>query len=326
MKLIIQIPCYNEENTLPETVNDLKKIIPELEKLGIDEVEFLIIDDGSVDRTVEVARREGIHHIVRLKQHKGLAYGFRAGVDAALRLGADVLINTDADNQYKAEDVITILEPILLGEADMVIGERPIEEIEHFSFVKKKLQRLGSKIVSLAAGVYIPDTTSGFRAFSREALLQIVVLGEYTYTLETIIQAGRKKIPIKSVPIRVNKNVLRESRLIKSIPQYIARSIGAIFRTILIYKPLEVFFAIGTIPLLIGLALGIRYLYFYFNGQGEGHIQSLILMTVLFMIGVLTVVVGLLADLMGSQRKIQEETLYRVRRLERDLEGKKHDN
>ena len=316
MKLIIQIPCYNEENTLPSTLADLRRVVPEIKKLGIDKVEFLVIDDGSEDNTVEVARKGGVHHIVKLKQHKGLAYGFKAGVDAALRLGADILVNTDADNQYAADDIVTLLKPILEGRADIVVGERPIEKIEHFSPIKKKLQRLGSKVVSLAAGVEIPDTTSGFRAFSREALLQIVVIGEYTYTLETIIQAGRKKIPIISVPIRVNRDVLRESRLIKSIPQYIGRSIGAIFRTILIYKPLEVFLVLGILPLILGFALGIRYLYFYFNGQGEGHIQSLILMTVLFMVGVLTIVVGLIADLLGSQRKIQEEILYRVRELE----------
>ncbi len=318
MKLIIQIPCYNEEKTLPATLADLKRVEPDIKELGIDTVEFLVVDDGSEDNTVEVAKREGVHHIVRLKQHKGLAYGFRAGVDAALRLGADLLVNTDADNQYAADDIVTLLKPIIEERADIVIGERPIEEIEHFSPLKKKLQRLGSRVVSLAAGVEIPDTTSGFRAFSREALLQIVVVGEYTYTLETIIQAGRKKIPIVSVPIKVNREVLRESRLIKSIPQYITRSVGAIFRTILIYKPLEVFLSLGIIPILLGLALGIRYLYFYFNGQGEGHIQSLILMTVLFMVGILTIVVGLLADLLGSQRKIQEEILYRVRKFESD--------
>ncbi len=316
MKLIIQIPCYNEEKTLPVTIASIRKVIPDLQKLGFSSVEILVIDDGSEDGTVEVAKKEGVDHIVELKEHKGLAFGFKTGIDVALQLGADVVINTDADNQYVAEDMVKLLEPIIEGKADIVIGERPIEEIEHFSPLKKKLQRLGSKVVSLAAGVDIPDTTSGFRAFSREALLQIVILGEYTYTLETIIQAGRKKIPIVSVPIRVNREVIRESRLIKSIPQYIYRAVEAIFRTILIYKPLAVFFYIGMIPIILALLIGARYLYFYYHGEGAGHIQSLILMIILFMIGIITVVAGLVADLLGSIRKIEEESLYHIKRME----------
>ena len=321
MKLVIQIPCYNEEKTLPTTLAEIRKIFPAIRENGVDEVEIMVVDDGSEDKTVEVAREEGVDHIVKLKQHKGLAYAFKAGIDAALRVGADILVNTDADNQYAARDIPRLIEPILKEEADIVIGERPIEKIEHFSYIKKKLQRLGSKVVSAAAGVNIPDTTSGFRAFSREALLQLVILGEYTYTLETIIQAGRKKIPITSIPIEVNREVLRESRLIKSIPEYIARSTSAIFRTILTYKPLEIFLLIGLVILLLGTILGVRYLFFYYRGEGSGHVQSLILMTILFMIGFLTIVVGLLADLIGNLRKISEDTLSRVKNLESHIKS-----
>jgi len=310
MKLIIQIPCYNEEKTLAETYADLPKKIE-----GIDEIEYLIINDGSNDKTVEVAKSLGFNHIVSFKQNKGLAKGFMAGIDACLHLGADIIVNTDADNQYYGADIEKLVRPIVDGKADIVIGERPIDETEHFSWQKKKFQRIGSWVVRLASNTKIPDAPSGFRAYSREAALRLNVINEYTYTLETIIQAGHNKIAMMSVPIRTNPET-RKSRLFKSMWSYIKRSASVIIRSFMMYKPLKFFGILGTIIFLIGAAIGVRFLVFYLSGTGGGHIQSLILSAILILMGVQTFIVGLQADIIAANRKILEDIQYRVRKME----------
>ena len=310
MKLIIQIPCYNEEKTLPVTLNDLPTQID-----GIDTIEYLIINDGSTDRTVEVAKEKGVHHVVSFKNNKGLARGFMAGIDACLRLGADIIVNTDADNQYCGADIEKLVRPILDGQADMVIGERPISDIEHFSPIKKKLQRLGSWTVRIASHTNIPDAPSGFRAYSREAAMKLNVVSEYTYTLETIIQAGKKNVAITSVPIRTNSE-LRKSRLFKSMWGYIKRSIFTILRIFMMYKPLKFFTILGASIFLIGAILVGRFLIFYFSGYGSGHVQSLIIASVLLMLGFQTIIVGLQADIIAANRKLLEDIQYRVRKIE----------
>lgn len=314
MKLIIQIPCYNEAETLEIALNDLPKHID-----GIDEIEYLIINDGSKDNTVEVALNWGVHYVVNFKQNKGLAKGFMAGIDACLRHGADIIVNTDADNQYCGEDIETIVRPILEGKADMVIGERPIDETEHFSPIKKKLQHLGSWVVRKASHTDIPDAPSGFRAYSREAAMHINVINDYTYTLETIVQAGRSKIPIMSVPIRTNPE-LRSSRLFHSMWGYVKKSMLTILRAFMWYKPLYCFSLVALVPAVIGLGIGIRFLVFYFNGAGNGHVQSLILACTLLIIGFITFVIGLLADTIAANRRILEDVQYHVRKLEYDRE------
>jgi glycosyltransferase involved in cell wall biosynthesis len=316
VKLIIQIPCYNEEETLSLTVRDLPKEIP-----GVDQIEVLVIDDGSTDRTAEVAREAGVDYIVRLTNNKGLAEGFMVGLDACLRLGADIIVNTDADNQYNGQDIPRLIEPILEGKADMVVGDRQINDVEYFSPIKKKLQNLGSWVVRNVSGTDIPDATSGFRAFSREAALRLNVVSRFTYTLETIIQAGKKNIALTHVPVRTNGK-LRESRLFKSIPSYIKKSIGTILRIYTMYEPLRMFVAFGGFIFGLGLILSFRFLYFYLTGDRDGHIQSLILASVFFIIGFQTMVLGLLADLSGNNRRLIEDALYRIRRQE--LESKKH--
>ncbi|KUG03008.1 glycosyltransferase [hydrocarbon metagenome] len=308
MKLIIQIPCYNEELTLPQTFADLPKHID-----GIDTIECLIINDGSTDRTVEVARELGIQHIVSFKQNKGLAHGFMAGIDACLHLGADIIVNTDADNQYCGEDIVKLIQPIILNKADIVVGERPIDQTEYFSWVKKKCQHLGSMVVRIASNTDIPDAPSGFRAYSREAALHLNVINEYTYTLETIIQAGRNKTAITSVPIRTNPE-MRKSRLFSSMWAYIKKSSLVIIRSFMMYKPLRFFGTLGIISIGIGLILGIRFLVYYFNGAGEGHIQSLILTAILVLLGVQSIIAGLQADIIAANRKILEDIQYRVRK------------
>jgi glycosyltransferase involved in cell wall biosynthesis len=310
MKLIIQIPCYNEEKTLPMTFADLPKQID-----GIDEIEYLIINDGSKDRTVEVARELGIHHVISFKQNKGLARGFMAGLDACLYLGADIIVNTDADNQYCGGDIEKLVRPILDKQADMVIGERPIDTTEHFSWKKKKLQRLGSWVVRMASNSDVPDAPSGFRAYTRESAMKINVVNEYTYTLETIIQAGRNKAAMKSVPIRTNKET-RKSRLFGSMWGYIKRSSSTIIRSFMMYKPLKFFVSIGAIIFTLGFLVGLRFLIYYVNGTGTGHIQSLILASILILIGVQTIVVGLQADIIAANRKILEDIQYRVRKMD----------
>lgn len=312
MKLIIQIPCYNEEKTLPITLNDLPKKIE-----GIDIIEYLIIDDGSTDNTVEVAKANGVHHIVKFKKNKGLAAGFMAGIDVCLKFGADIIVNTDADNQYCGQDIEKLVRPILEGQADIVIGERPIDRIEHFSWLKKKLQRLGSWVVRVASDTDVPDAPSGFRAYSREAAMRLNVVSEYTYTLETVIQAGRKNMAITSVPIKTNAE-LRKSRLFKSMFSYIKRSVFTIIRIFAMYKPLKFFTVLGAAVFMAGVLIGLRYLYFYIIGQGSGHIQSLILAAVLIMLGFQTGVIGLQADIIASNRKILEEVQYRIRKIDYD--------
>lgn len=311
MKLIIQIPCYNEAATLTVALNDLPRHID-----GIDEIEYLIINDGSKDDTVRVARAWGVNHIVNFKQNKGLARGFMAGIDACLRNGADIIVNTDADNQYCGQDIAKLVAPILNGEADIVIGERPIDNIEHFSPMKKKLQHFGSYIVRKASRTDVADAPSGFRAYSREAALSLNVINNYTYTLETIVQAGNSRVPIKSVPVRTNPE-LRESRLFKSMFGYVKRSMVTILRSFMMYNPLKFFGAVGGVLFGAGIVLGIRFLlYALVSGSGAGHIQSLILMSVLLLMGVLVWVVGMLADITAANRKLLEDIQYRVRKMD----------
>ena len=317
MKLIIQIPCYNESETLEIALNDLPKHID-----GIDTIEYLVINDGSKDNTMEVARNWGVHYIVDLKRNKGLAKGFMAGLDACLRNGADIIVNTDADNQYNADDIEKLVRPILQGKTDIVIGERPIDDTEHFSPLKKKLQHFGSFVVRKASKSDIPDAPSGFRAYSREAAMRLNVVNEYTYTLETIVQAGRSKIAMESVPIRTNGE-LRPSRLFNSMFGYVKKSMLTIIRAFMMYRPLMVFSVIGGIIFTLGLAVGVRFLIFYFSGTGMGHIQSLILASTLLMLGFQTFVVGLLADIISANRKILEDVQYHVRRLDFDREQEK---
>lgn len=313
MKLIIQIPCYNEAETLTIALDALPKHID-----GIDKIEYLIINDGSKDNTVQVAKDWGVDYVVHFCKNKGLAKGFMAGIDACLRNGADIIVNTDADNQYCGEDIEKLVRPILDKKADIVIGERPIDQTAHFSPLKKKLQHLGSWTVRVASDTDIPDAPSGFRAYSREAALRLNVTNQYTYTLETIIQAGNNRIPMESVPIRTNPE-LRKSRLFHSMFGYIKKSSITILRSYLMYKPLKFFGIIGTILNAAGLALAIRYIVYKAMGEGAGHVQSLIVMAVLFMIGIFSYLIGLLADVIASNRKILEDVQYHVRRAEYDI-------
>lgn len=310
MKLIVQIPCYNEAETLGLTYKDLPRHID-----GIDEIEYLIINDGSQDRTADVALELGIRHMVTFKQNRGLAKGFMAGLDACLHLGADIIVNTDADNQYCGADIEKLVRPILDGQADIVIGERPIDQTEHFSPAKKKFQRLGSWVVRIASGTDILDAPSGFRAYSREAALRLNVTNDYTYTLETIIQAGHDKIAMTSVPIRTNGET-RPSRLFSSIWRYIKRSASVIIRSFMMYEPLRFFSLIGGILFLAGILIGVRFLYYLFIGASGGHIQSLILAAILIIMGFQTIVTGLLSDIIAANRKILEDVQYRVRKME----------
>ena len=320
MKLIIQIPCYNEAETLEIALNDLPKHID-----GIDTIEYLIINDGSKDDTVEVARRWGVHYVVHFGQNRGLAKGFMAGLDACLRNGADIIVNTDADNQYCGADIETLVRPILEGKSDIVIGSRPIDQTEHFSPLKKKLQHLGSWVVRRASKSGIPDAPSGFRALSREAALRLNVTNEYTYTLETIVQAGRERIPMEAVDIRTNGE-LRPSRLFHSMFGYIKKSILTILRTYVLYKPLTFFTLIGSIPFVAGLILGIRFLVYLFQGESAGHIQSLILASTLLMMGFMTWVVGVLSDTISAERKILEDVQYHARRADYQTDKAKEDS
>ena len=313
MKLIIQIPCFDEEQTLPETLADLPRTIE-----GIDEVEWLVIDDGSSDRTVEVARAGGVSHIVRLTNNKGLAAAFQAGLDASLKLGADIIVNTDADNQYRGADIPKLVAPILAGDADMVIGDRETDQIEHFSPLKKRLQRFGSAVVRRASNTNVPDTTSGFRAYNREAALQMSVVSKFTYTLESIIQAGKQTVAIDHVPIRTNPKT-RESRLFPSMWAYVRRNSASIFRIYALYEPLRVFTAAAIVVALLSAVIWARFLWFFFSGEGEGHIQSLILGSTLFLVAVQFAALGVLGDILAGSRVIQQRILERVRRVELHL-------
>jgi glycosyltransferase involved in cell wall biosynthesis len=314
MKLIIQIPCFNEEEQLPATLDDLPREVE-----GFNRVEWLIIDDGSTDRTIAVAREHGVDHIVRLTNNKGLAAGFQAGMDACLKLGADVIVNTDADNQYSAHDIPKLVAPIVAGHADMVVGDRQVETIEHFSPLKVSLQRLGSWVVRQASGTDVPDTTSGFRAYNREAALQMAVVSRYTYTLETIIQAGKLLVATDHVPIRTNPKT-RESRLFPSMWSYVRRNALAIFRIYSQYEPLRIFWSLALIIGVLAVIVWARYLYFYIDGDGAGHVQSLILGAVLFNAALLLGALGVLGDLMQANRVMQQRTFERVRRIELQLE------
>ena len=317
MKLIIQIPCYNEAETLEIALNDLPKHID-----GVDEIEYLIINDGSKDNTVEVAKNWGVNYVVNFKQNKGLAKGFMAGLDACLRNGADIIVNTDADNQYVGEDIAQLIQPILDGKADMVVGERPIDQTEHFSPLKKKLQHFGSWVVRKASKTDIPDAPSGFRAYSRDAALRMNVVNEYTYTLETIVQAGRNKMAITSVPIRTNGE-LRPSRLFNSMMGYVKKSMLTIIRAFLMYRPLMFFSTLGGIMSLVGVGIGIRFLCYLFAGTGAGHVQSLILASMMIILGVMTIIVGLQGDIIAANRKLLEDIQYHVRKLDYDQEMRK---
>ncbi len=310
MKLIIQIPCYNEADTLEIALNALPKHID-----GIDVIEYLIINDGSKDNTVEVAKNWGVNYIVNFRNNKGLARGFMAGIDACLRNGADIIVNTDADNQYNADDIEKLIQPILKGEAGMVIGERPIDDTEHFSPLKKKLQHLGSWVVRKASKTDVPDAPSGFRAYSRSTAMRLNVINEYTYTLETIVQAGRNKMAVTSVPIRTNEE-LRPSRLFHSMFGYVKKSMLTIGRAYTMYRPLAVFSAIASVFSGSGVLLGVRYLYYMRKGDGTGHVQSLILSSMLIIIGVLAGVVGLLADVISGNRKLIQEVQYELRKMD----------
>lgn len=313
MRLFIQIPCHNEAETLPETLAALPRTLE-----GIEAIEVLIIDNASNDGTAEVARAAGVRHVVHVPV-KGLAGAFTAGLDACLKLGADIIVNTDADNQYHADDIARLVEPILAGRAGLVVGDRGVATHRDFSAVKRRLQKAGSWVVGQASGLSIPDATSGFRALSRETALHTLVLSRYSYTLETLIQAGAQKIPVEFVPIRTNP-VNRPSRLMTSTPDYLRRSIPAIIRAYTMYQPLKVFSVIGSIVLLGGLAVGLRFLYFYLIGQGSGHVQSVILAAVLLIVGFQIFMIGVVADLIGFNRKILEDILYRIRRIEYDEE------
>jgi glycosyltransferase involved in cell wall biosynthesis len=306
LKLIIQIPCYNEADTLDIALTALPRQVS-----GFDCVEWLIIDDGSSDATVNIALANGVDHVVRHARNQGLAQGFMTGLDACLRLGADVIVNTDADNQYNADDIPALTRPILECRADIVVGTRPIESIEHFSPVKKILQKLGSWVVRIASNTDIPDAPSGFRAMSRDAAQRLMVFNQYTYTLETIIQAGQKNMAIVSVPIRVNKD-LRPSRLVKSIPSYIKKSITTIIRIFVIYRPFRFFGTIGVVLFGSGFIIGLRFLFYYLDGNGQGHVQSLILASSLLVMGFQTLLVAFLADLLAANRKLLEDLRYKM--------------
>ena len=309
MKLVVQIPCLDEEKTLPETLAAIPRRIE-----GIDEVAVLVIDDGSLDRTSEVARAHGADHIVRFPRHKGLAYGFMAGLDASLKLGADIIVNTDADNQYPGAQIPALIAPILRGEADLVIGDRGVGSVLHFSWTKRRLQEVGSWVVRKVSNTEVPDTTSGFRAMNRETALRLNIVSEFTYTLESIIQAGKKRLAVANVPITSKET--RPSRLFGSTYEYVKRSAATIVRIYAMYEPFKLFTLLGGLLLGLGLALGLRYAYFWWLGEVRGHLQSAILSVLLLILGFQALQWGILADLIASNRKLLEDLLYRVRRTE----------
>jgi glycosyltransferase involved in cell wall biosynthesis len=313
MKLIIQIPCLNEEESLPVTLADLPREVE-----GFDQVEWLIIDDGSTDSTIEVARAHGVDHVVRLTNNKGLAQGFQAGLDASLKLGADVIVNTDADNQYSAADIPKLVAPIMRGDADLVVGDREVQTIEHFSPLKKLLQRLGSWVVRRASNTSVPDTTSGFRAYNREAALQVQVVSRFTYTLESIIQAGKMLVAIDHVPIRTNP-MMRDSRLFKSISSYVRTNALAIFRVYTQYEPLRVFLIAAAAVALVAAFVWGRFLILFIQGDGAGHVQSVVLGAMLFVVAVQLAALGIIGDLLAANRVLIQRTLERTRRIELKL-------
>jgi glycosyltransferase involved in cell wall biosynthesis len=309
-KLIIQIPCLNEAMTLPETLRDLPVSVP-----GIDVVEILVIDDGSRDDTVGVAKAHGVHHIVRFRRNKGLAAAFMAGIDASIKLGADYIVNTDADNQYAGADIPKLLAPLTSGAADICIGDRNIQALSHLSSSRKFLQRWGSWVVRQVSYTNVPDTTSGFRAYTRDAALRMTIVSEFSYTLESLIQAGIKRMAIAHVPVATNART-RESRLFDNVFSYIKRSAATIVRIYASYEPLKVFSYVGGLLFAIGLLISLRFVYYYYYGTGLGHMQSLILSAVLLIVGFQIVLIGLVADLIGGSRKLLEDLVYRIRDLE----------
>lgn len=313
-KLIIQIPCFNEADSLPVTLRALPREVP-----GVERVEWLVVDDGSSDETSAIAKAHGVDHVVRLPRHQGLSRAFMAGLEASLRQNADIIVNTDADNQYCAEDIPTLVQPILAGEAEIVVGARPIQATPHFSWMKKWLQRWGSFAVRKVSGTDIPDAPSGFRAISRAAAMQLHVFNDYSYTLETIIQAGRKGMAIVSVPVRTN-DPLRPSRLMTSLPAYLRRQVLTILRIFMTYKPFFFFAMPGLAAFVIGMLIGARFLYFYLTGDGAGHIQSVILSALLMGSGIFLVIIGLLADLTSVNRKLLEDVDWRLKRIEETVE------
>jgi glycosyltransferase involved in cell wall biosynthesis len=310
MKLVIQIPCLNEAQSLPAVLGDLPRSIP-----GVNVVEVLVIDDGSTDGTADVARNHGADHVVRHGHNRGLAAAFGRGLETALHLGADIIVNTDGDHQYRGEDIPTLIRPILDGTADMVVGDRQVGTIRHFSPLKRWLQRTGSLVVRWASRTSIPDATSGFRALSREAAMRLEIFSTYTYTLETIIQAGRKGLTVVSIPVETNE-IRRRSRLIRSVPGYVLRSAVTILRVFLMYEALRAFFVLGMLPFLAGSLLLARFLYFYAIGDGTGHIQSLVVASILIVLGFLTFLLGLLGDLIAKNRHLSEEANYRLKKAE----------
>ncbi len=318
MKLIIQIPCFNEAEILPKTLAKLPKEIP-----GIDQIEILVVDDGSKDDTVEVAREQGVDHIVHLPRHYGLAQAYARGLDACLRLGADIIVNTDADNQYPAEDIERLVRPILEGKAEMVIGDRGVRSVEHFPIHKRLLQALGSRVVSATAGLTIPDATSGFRAITRQVAMETMVLSNYSYTLETLIQAGAKRVRVDFVPIKTNPPE-RPSRLFQSIRSYLVNSSVTIMRSFTMYRALRIFTVISFILLLIGTVIGGRFVYYYVIGEGGGMVQSLILAAIFLIVGFITFLIGLIADLVSFNRKILEEVLVRLRKRDSASQDDEH--
>jgi len=317
MKLIIQIPCLNEEESIPKTLADLPKKIE-----GVDSIEVLIIDDGSTDKTSEIAKANGVHHIVRLTKRKGLATVFQTGLDACLKRGADIVVNTDADGQYKGEDIPRLVKPIVDGKADIVIGNRDIDNVDQFSPIKKMLQKLGSWVVRSLANSKIKDTTTGFRAYNREAALRLNIISNYTYTLESIIQAEHKNLAISNITINTNE-VKRKSRLFKSIPEYIKRSVITIIRVYAMFNPFSLFMRLGVLCNIIAIFIGLRFVVYYYYGAGEGKIQSLILAAILFIVGFQFFVLGLIADLISANRRLMEDTLLRVKKIELKLPSKK---
>jgi len=314
VKLIIQIPCLNEEETLTATLNDLPREIE-----GVDVIETLIIDDGSTDNTVAVAHQQGVDHILQLTNNKGLAKAFIYGINHALKLGADIIVNTDADNQYCAQDIPELIRPILEGKADLVIGNRQVETIRHFSPLKILLQKFGSWVVRQLSGTQVPDATSGFRAYSKEAALQLNVISDFTYTVETIISAGKKNLAIAHVPVRTNKKT-RDSRLFPNIRTYLQRTLITIIKVYSMYKPLKVFTIAGGATFTIGFAIGCRYLFFFFQGRTEGHIQSLILSAILLIVGFQIIMMGIAAELISVNRQLLEDIQVRIKKGE--LESK----
>jgi len=310
VKLIIQIPCLNEETTLPQTLKDIPENIE-----GIDNIEILVIDDGSTDKTVEVAKSMGVHHILKLTNNKGLAKAFISGVNQALKLDADIIVNTDADNQYFGGDIAKLIQPILRKEADIVVGDRQVETIRHFSPMKIFLQKFGSWVVRQLSGTLIPDATSGFRAYSRDAALQLNVVSDFTYTIETIISAGNKNLAITHIPVRTNKK-LRESRLFPSIRVYLKRSLVTMLKVYSMYRPLKIFTIAGGTTFILGFAIGCRYLFFFFMGQTEGHIQSLILSAILLIVGFQIIMMGIAAELIAVNRQLLEDIQVRIKTQE----------